>query len=152
MTTSMGTSGRRHASRPPTLVNRMVLGVLRSPLHGLLDAGMCELRYRGRRTGRSVALPVLYARYGEQFVVVVGDAADKRWWRNFTDPGPVQVRRGDQLRAGICRVVAPDDPSYEPAWQAYVQGQQVWREPTDRLLLIEFKLGAASAGEPATGS
>jgi hypothetical protein len=112
-------------------------------LHGLLDPGICELRYRGRRTGRGVALPVIYARHGEGFVVVVGDAPDKQWWRNFTDPRPVEVRRGGQLRVGICRVVAPDDPAYQPAWQAYIQRQHVPREPTDRLLVIEF-----SGGQP----
>jgi hypothetical protein len=118
--------------------NRIVLGVLRSPVHGLLDPGMCELRYRGRRTGRQVALPVLYARHGEQFVVIVGDAPDKQWWRNFISPAPVQVRRGGQLRSAIGRVVTPDDPAFEPAWRAYEEGQHVEREPTDQLLLIDF--------------
>ncbi|WP_432825511.1 nitroreductase/quinone reductase family protein [Dactylosporangium sp. CA-092794] len=101
---------------------------------------VAELRYHGRRTGRRVALPVLYARYGEQFVVIVGDAPHKRWWRNFTQPASVQVRRGGQLRAGTCRLVAPDDPSYEPAWRAYDQRQHVQREQTDQLLLIEFAI------------
>jgi hypothetical protein len=50
----------------------------------------------------------------------------------------VQVRRGGQLRTGICRIVAPDDPQYQPAWQAYIQRQHVAHEPTDRLLMIEF--------------
>jgi hypothetical protein len=45
--TNAGLSRRRHARRPPAVVNRMVLGLLRSPLHGLLDPGICELRYRG---------------------------------------------------------------------------------------------------------
>jgi hypothetical protein len=120
------------------VINRMVLGLLRSPLHGLLDPGICELRYRGRRTGRAVALPVIYARHGDGYVVVVGGAPDKLWWRNFTDPRPVQVRQGGRLRAGICRVVAPDDPAYEPAWRAYLRRQHVPREPGDRLLVIEF--------------
>jgi hypothetical protein len=49
----------------------------------------------------------------------------------------VRIRRGGQLRSGTCRVVPPDDSSYEPAWQAYDQGQHVQREPTDQLLLID---------------
>jgi deazaflavin-dependent oxidoreductase (nitroreductase family) len=121
--------------------NRMVLGLLRSPAHGLLDPGMCELRYQGRRTGRPVALPVLYARHGDRFVVIVGDAPHKQWWRNFIRPAPVQVRRGGQLRPGIGRVVPPDDPSYPSAWAAYQHGQHVQREPTDQLVLIDFDPG-----------
>jgi hypothetical protein len=135
---------RRHAHRPPAVVNRMVLAVLRSPLHGLLDPGICELRYRGRRTGRMVALPVIYARYGERFVVVVGDASDKRWWRNFTDPRQVEVRRGRQRGVGTCRVVTPDDPDYEPAWCAYAQRQHVTLEPGDRLLVIDLPVSPAA--------
>jgi hypothetical protein len=141
MDTRVGVPHRRHASRPPAAVNRMVLGLLRSPLHGLLDPGICELCFRGRRTGRAVRLPVIYAPYGAAYVVVVGDAADKRWWRNFVEPGPVQVRRGNRLRPGTCRVVTPADPAYEPAWQAYVERQHVTQEPGDRLLLIEFPSG-----------
>jgi F420H(2)-dependent quinone reductase len=138
MTTGTDTPRRRQARRPPAAFNRVVLGLLRSPAHGLLDPGMCELRYRGRRTGRQVALPVLYARLGDQFVVVVGDAAHKQWWRHFIHPAPVQVRRGGQLRPGTCRVVPPDDPAYQPACQAYEHGQHVRRQPTDQLVLIDF--------------
>lgn len=139
MTMSVGTSRRRHARHPPATVNRMVLALLRSRLlHGLLDPGICELRYLGRRSGRMVALPVIYARKGEQLVVVVGDSSGKKWWRNFTLPGPVEVRRGGQLREGTCRLVAADDPTYEPAWRAYVQRQHVSPEEGDRLLLIDF--------------
>ena len=138
MTTDFGTPRRRHARRPPAVFNRAVLALLRSPAHGLLDPGICELRYQGRRTGRGVALPVLYARHGEQFVVIVGDARHKQWWRNFIEPFPVQVRRGGQLRTGTCRVVTPDDAAYEPVWRAYEQGQHIRRDPADRLLLIDF--------------
>jgi hypothetical protein len=135
-------SRRPQARRPPGLVNRIVLALLHSPVHWLLDPGVCELRYRGRRTGRPVALPVLYAAYGERYVVVVGDAADKHWWRNFIDPLPVQVGRGRRSRAGTCRVVSAGDPDYEPAWRAYVRRQRIPYLPGDRLLLIDF--GGAS--------
>lgn len=41
----------------PSPVNRVVLAVLRSPLHRLLSGAVVELRVRGRRTGRLVAEP-----------------------------------------------------------------------------------------------
>jgi hypothetical protein len=96
----------------------VVLAVLRSPIHGLLDPGLCELRYRRRRTGTTVSLPVLYAIYARHYVVVVGDAADKRWWRTFIQPWPVQVRQGGRLRPGLGRMLNADDPEYQTAWQA----------------------------------
>src|SRR5689334_5025311 len=148
MATDARVSHRRHASRQPAALNAMVLGLLHSPLHGLLDPGICELRYQGRLTRRTVALPVLYAKFGEGYVVLVGDAPDKRWWRNFTGGHPVEIRRGGRLRTGTCRVVAPDEPSYEPAMQAYVRRQNVSPEPGDRLLVIEFA-DARSGGDRA---
>ena len=46
-------------------------------------------------------------------------------------------RRGGQVRAGIARLVSPDDPGYAPALAAYERRHHVASEPTDRLLIIE---------------
>ena len=92
----MNTAARTR-SHPP-LANRCVLAMLRSPLHRLLDPGLRELRYRGRRTGRRIALPVMYAQSGNRFVVLVGNAPGKTWWRHFETPMPVEVRRRNRVR------------------------------------------------------
>jgi hypothetical protein len=126
----------RHADRPPAIVNRAVLAVLRSRLHGLLDAGLCELRYADR-SGRTVSLPVLYAAASDRFVVLVGDAADKRWWRHFRQPAAVEIRRGRQRLAGTGRIVPPEDPGWADAWKVYYDRHHVLHEPGDRLLVID---------------
>lgn len=128
---------RGHARRQSGMANRLVLALLRTPLHPLLGGGMCELSYIGRRTGRRISLPVLYAADSQRVVVLVGDAPDKHWWRNFTTPGLIEVRRSGQVRAGTARIVPPDDPAYEPAWQLYTERHHIAGQPTDRLLLIE---------------
>jgi hypothetical protein len=130
-------SRSRHARRPSGTANRLVLALLRSPLHWLLGGGLCELSYRGRRTGRRISLPVLYAADGKRVVVIVGDAPDKRWWRNFTDSGPIEVRMGSQTHAGTARIVPPRDPAYPSAWQLYTEQHRIAQQPTDQLLLIE---------------
>jgi hypothetical protein len=119
------------------VLNRVVLAVLRSPLHPLLDPGICELRYRGRRTGRAVSLPVLYAPDGDRLVVLVGDAAHKRWWRGFAAPAPVQVRRKGRVREGWARLLEPGTPDFGRVAAAYRRRQGLAVEATDRLLLIE---------------
>ncbi len=137
MSTDLGRASRRRGRRRPAIVNRAVLAVLRSPLHGLLDGRVCELAYLGRRSGREIALPVMYAEHGHELVVLVGDAAGKRWWRNFTEPAAIAVRQGGRVRAGIARLAEPDDPAYSAAVAAYARRHHVAHRPTDRLLLIQ---------------
>lgn len=117
--------------------NRCVLALLRSPAHYLLDPGLCELRFRGRRSGTQIALPVMYARAGDRIVVLVGDAPAKRWWRNFGKPLPVQLRRGGVVRDGVARVIDPDDDGYFDIARAYTKRHGLVPQPTDRLLVIE---------------
>lgn len=152
MTVSVRRPRQRRGKGPPVFLNRAVLALLRSPLHGLLDAGMCELDYRGRRTGRAIALPVLYAPHDNNVVVLVGDAPDKRWWRNFAEPAPVSIRRGSQVRTGTARLVPPEDPAYAPAWAAYSRRHHIAHEPTDRLVLIETTRSAGSGPAPEAGT
>lgn len=59
------------------LVNPVVATLLRSPASRLLDANLLLVRYRGRRTGRELELPVGYIREGDRFLVIVGAAKHK---------------------------------------------------------------------------
>jgi hypothetical protein len=108
-------------------------------VHHLLDPGLCELRFRGWRSGLRVALPVLWAPAGDRLVVLIGDAPAKSWWRNFRSPGPIQVRRSGIIRAGVARVIAPGQDGYDDAARAYTKRHGLVPQPTDRLLVIEEK-------------
>jgi deazaflavin-dependent oxidoreductase (nitroreductase family) len=79
------------------------------------------LEFSGRRTGRTLRLPVQYARDGNQVAVYVGRSAGKRWWRNFTDPHPVRVRAGGRTFAGTGRLAFPGDPDRMTAERIYRQ-------------------------------
>jgi hypothetical protein len=72
--------------------NALVLAILRSRVHRLLSGLAVELRYTGRRSGRTYALPVQYARTGDRLILWPQGADRKSWWRNFRTPGPVMVR------------------------------------------------------------
>jgi hypothetical protein len=124
------------------LANRCVLGLLRSPAHHLLDPGLCELRFRGRRSGAEIALPVIYARDGDQMVVLIGDAPGKTWWRNFRTPYPVRILRGGRSRSGTGRVLRPGDADYLHAAYVYTKRHGLVPQPTDRLLVIDPAEGA----------
>lgn len=97
-------------------VNAVVRLLLRARLlRRLVDGAVCELAFTGRRTGRKISLPVMYAQRGDRVVVLVGDPAAKRWWRNFSQPHPVRVLLRGAPRTGVGVVVAAGNPAWNEA-------------------------------------
>lgn len=92
-------------------VNRLVAGLLRSPLSGLVDGRLLLLTVVGRRTGRTYALPVQYATGPLYVWVWPGNPEAKTWWRNLLAPAPVTLRLRGADVAGVARVV---DGAVEP--------------------------------------
>ena len=98
-----------------TRLNPWIAWVLRSPLHPLLDSALLLLRVTGRRTGRQYWIPVGYQHDGNVITVLVSKAPRKQWWRNYRDPGPVDVLlRGRTLR-GRARLVPSESPTFYEA-------------------------------------
>ena len=77
------------------ITNRWVSRVLRSPAHGLLSGTTAVVRYRTARSGDLVELPVRYVVDCQDLVVLVGQAEQKRWWRDF-----LEQRQADVLVKG----------------------------------------------------
>jgi len=133
--------------------NTVVLGLLRSPL-GRLLRGLCELEFTGRRSGRSVRLPVQYARDADRVVVNVGHAVGKQWWRNFTDPHPVRVHARGATLMGIGRLVHTSDADRTETERVYRQRYPKATLSThDPMVLIEPAPDpGAGADDPWPGS
>lgn len=83
MSTGAGTFRGRY-------VNPFVRAVLSSRFHRLMSGSVLVLDYTGRRSGLRRWLPAMYARQGEDLVVVAGQPRTKGWWRNF-DARPQRV-------------------------------------------------------------
>lgn len=81
------------------LVNPLLVPLLRSPI-GRLLGGLAVLTYTGRQTGRLHQLVCHVTADGDELIVVVGRAADKRWWRNFRTPAPVDLWVRGRRRPG----------------------------------------------------
>lgn len=101
----------------PGLAASALLLALRLPVG--LQQTIGELRYRGRSSGRHIALPVSYVRVGDSVVVRVANAATKTWWRNFRSPHPASIRIGGFWSTGIGHVVAPGSLEHEEVVALY---------------------------------
>ncbi len=81
--------------RPPLrllrVANPVVRRILASPAHGLLSGSLLVLEYRGRRSGRTFRIPVMYARHGEEIVVIAVAPETKQWWRTFRTAAPARL-------------------------------------------------------------
>lgn len=76
-------------------VNALVRPLVLSPRWNRLVGGwMTVVTYTGRRSGRTITLPVGYRRPApDRALVIVAMPRRKTWWRNFTGAGaPITVR------------------------------------------------------------
>jgi hypothetical protein len=73
--------------------NKAVFPLLRVPgLAGLLGKSMVVLEYTGRKSGRTIRLPVNYRQKGDTVTVTVAAPGQKSWWKNFSGDGaPITV-------------------------------------------------------------
>lgn len=92
--------------------NRWVLRALLTDLGRRVMPGLCGVRYRGRRTGRTVVLPVAFAACGTDVMVLVARAAEKRWWHNFDGGQPAEVLLDGRWRVARGEVVRPERVEY----------------------------------------
>jgi F420H(2)-dependent quinone reductase len=106
-----------------SFANRVVCRLLESPAHRLMSGSTDVIRYRGRRSGRTVTTPTQYATYGDGLVIFVGRPDSKRWWRNFRQDRDIDVLVAGDWRAMVGRaVVGSEDPeTVAPLLEAYLQ-------------------------------
>jgi hypothetical protein len=85
------------------IVNKLFIGLIDAPLVGpLVRRGMINIRYVGRRSGKTIQTPVGYQRSGDTIVINVMSPDNKTWWRNFLgEGGPITLLKLDGAdRAG----------------------------------------------------
>ena len=92
------------------MVNRLAVTLLDAPVLGrIVGRGLVKIRYVGRRSGKTVKLPVGYRRSGNDVVIGVAAPEAKTWWRNFLDDGgPIELL-GLDGRDRIAHAVARHD-------------------------------------------
>jgi len=135
--THAGGAGSDPHAHGPTVVDRALMHLLRSPLHRLFSRSVAVLTIRGAVSGRTITLPVQFARYGADFVVVPARPESKRWWRNLRSKSPVDMLVRGLWISGEALALTPSDPAYASARTAYaLRWPKVQLRPTNPVVLI----------------
>ena len=89
--------------------------------HGMLGVPCLLLRTTGRRTGRSRTSALVYARDGEDYIVVASLGGSDRppaWLHNLRAQPAVEVQVGRRRLAASATVVERGDDDYPQLWRA----------------------------------
>ena len=75
------------------LVNRLFVALIDAPVVGsVVRRGLINIRYVGRRSGKTIQTPVGYRRSADGIVINVMAPDSKTWWRNFLgEGGPITL-------------------------------------------------------------
>jgi len=106
--------------------NALVVVVLSSPFHALLDRRTALLTVTGRNSGRRFRFPVEYHRDGR--VIHVVSRADRRWWRNLVGGGHLSIRLGGVDYSAFGEVLEMTEPDRIRFLQGF------WRDAYGRRL------------------
>src|ERR1019366_3414578 len=73
--------------RAPTIINKLVVFLLHSPLHWLLSNNMLVLTFTGRTSGKPFSIPVSYFLSQGKIVIFTSN----RWWKNLRNGATVTI-------------------------------------------------------------
>jgi F420H(2)-dependent quinone reductase len=88
--------------------------------HNMIGVPTLLLRTTGRRSGVTRTNGLVYARDGDDYLVVPSNGgADKApaWLHNIRANPDVEIQVGRDRQKGTARIVEPTDPDYERLWK-----------------------------------
>ena len=88
--------------------------------HRMIGVPTLLLRTIGRRSGAARTNGLVYARDGDDYLVVASNGGADRhpaWLHNLRANPDVEIQVGRERRKGAARVLGPSDPDYERLWK-----------------------------------
>ena len=88
--------------------------------HGMLGVTTLLLRTTGRRSGATRTNALVYAKDGDDYLVVASNGgADKApgWYFNVRDKPDVEIQIGRSRQPATARVLQPSDPDFDRLWK-----------------------------------
>ena len=75
------------------LYNPIIILLLCSPLHSLIDKSMMLITLTGRKSGKKYTFPVSYVRDGDTLLMI--SQREHTWWKNLRVDGSICYNRLD---------------------------------------------------------
>lgn len=88
--------------------------------HGMIGVPTLLLRTTGRKSGATRINALVYARNGEDYLLVASNGGAPKhpaWLHNLRANPDVEIQVGRKRRPGRARIVEPSDPDYERVWR-----------------------------------
>lgn len=88
--------------------------------HRMIGVPTLLLRTTGRRSGATRTNGLVYARDGDDYLVVASNGGADRppaWLHNLRADSDVEIQIGRQRRKGTARIVESSDPDYDRRWK-----------------------------------
>jgi deazaflavin-dependent oxidoreductase (nitroreductase family) len=88
--------------------------------HKMLGVPTLLLGTTGRRSGQARVNALVYAREGEDYLVVASNGGSDKppaWLYNLQADPQVELQIGRERSPGTARVVEPSDPGYDGLWK-----------------------------------
>jgi deazaflavin-dependent oxidoreductase (nitroreductase family) len=95
--------------------------------HRMIGVPTLLLRTTGRRSGATRSNALVYARDGDDYLLVASNGGADRppaWLHNLTANPSVEIQVGRDRRPGTARVIEPSDPDYERVWKLVNQNNR----------------------------
>lgn len=92
---------------PPAWLNKLMMWMLRSPLHKIVSKNIMLITVTGRKSGKTYTLPVSYVQDGD-LVLCSTDRDVRNWWKNLRDGANVVLQLRGKEVAGYATAIADD--------------------------------------------
>jgi len=111
--------------------------------HRMIGVPTLLLRTTGRRTGETRTNGLVYARDGEDYLVVASNGGAERhpaWLHNLGANPDVEIQIGRERQKATCRIVEPSSPDYERLWKIVNENNRdrytAYQERTSRAIPV----------------
>lgn len=108
-------TGNVQQRQPPKFMNRVMVWLMRTPLHRIMSQHIMLISFRGRKSGKLFTTPIGYMRRGN----IVDCFTDHQWWRNLVERPDVSLLIQGKRYAGIAEVIRDDKETVASALLEY---------------------------------